>query len=133
MEYRTVIHSVFTALGTVGVYLFGGFDMILQVLVAFLVFDIVTGVLYGIAQGELSSEIYLNGAFKKVGILVLVTMAHLIDQIVQMDDPLIRTVVIMTLIGYEGISILENLANLNVPVPSKLQDILKTLKEEEAI
>jgi len=47
-----------------------------------------------------------------------------------MQDPLLRTVVIMFFIANEGLSMLENAAAIGVPIPRRLVEALETLKEK---
>lgn len=41
---------------------------------------------------------------------------------------MIRTIVLLFYLSHEGITILENVAILELPIPQKLKDILEQLK-----
>ena len=43
----------------------------------------------------------------------------------------IRTVVIYFFVANDGISIVENVAEMNIPLPKKLIEVLEQLKKEE--
>ena len=107
-------------------YVFGGADTVLCLLMVFITLDYTTGVLASIINKELSSEVGFRGLIKKVGILVIVAVAHLISQFVGFD---IRTWVIGYYIANEGISILENAGRMGVPYPERLVNIMEQLKK----
>lgn len=110
-------------------YLFGGFDMILSVLLVFVVIDYITGVIGALVNHNLSSEIGFKGIAKKFLILSVVAVAHLAGQATGIEE--IRSFVIGFYIANEGISILENAGKLGVPLPKKLIDVLEQLKTKE--
>lgn len=122
------IKYILTFLGTAGVYLFGGLDIALQVLLVAIVLDYFTGLMKGYKNSKLNSKIGLKGIFKKIGLLCLVALAVAIDK-VSGDTGLIRTVVIYYLFANEGLSIIENLGEMDIIVPKVLKDKLEQLKE----
>lgn len=108
----------------------GGLDGLIETLIFFVVADYVTGVFCGIAEKNLSSAIGFKGILQKMLIFMLVGMANAIDaHILGGGDHLLRTAVIFFYLSNEGISILENVTRLGLPIPDKLQDILKQIKE----
>ena len=108
-------------------YLFGGFDMVLRVLLVLIVIDYITGVISAIYNKNLSSAIGFNGLLKKVGILAIVAVGHMVS--IGLNIAEIRSLVIGFYIANEGISILENTGRMGVPLPQKLIDVLAQLKE----
>ena len=80
-----------------------------------------------INEKNLSSEIGFRGILKKVGILCVVA-AQLIGGAAGLPD--IRSFVIGFYIANEAISITENAGHLGVPLPKKLMDVLKQLKND---
>ncbi len=108
--------------------LFGGFDMIFQMLLAFMVIDYVTGVICAVCQKKLSSWVGFRGIAKKCGMLCVVAVAHLLGQGMGIAE--IRSLVIGFYLANEGISILENAGRIGVPLPNRLLEILEQLKEE---
>jgi len=87
-----------------------------------------TGIMRAVKDKELSSEVGINGIFKKMMILLIVAVAVGIDQVTGTQGA-IRMLAILFYAGMEGISILENAARLGVPVPDKLKEVLLQLKE----
>jgi len=112
--------------GFVGWFL-GGLDGFLYALVALMVADYITGVMCAIVDKTLSSEVGFRGIFKKVLILVLVGIGHIIDTHLIGDGSVLRTAIIFFYCSNEGVSMLENAARLGLPIPEKLKDILAQL------
>jgi len=112
----------------VAAYVFGGFDTILKILLIMCVIDYLTGVSAAIVHKNLSSKAGFNGILKKIAILCIVAVAHLLGGTLGLDQ--IRSAVIGFYIATEGISIMENAAALGVKMP-KLIAILKQLKDRE--
>lgn len=125
------IKVVFTAIGGYLGYLLGGHDSFLYALIAFVVIDYLTGVMLAIMKKKLSSSIGFKGIFKKVMIFMMVAIGHTIDAYLIKSGGAIRTAVIFFYISNEGISILENSANIGLPIPEKLKSILIQLKEDK--
>jgi toxin secretion/phage lysis holin len=105
----------------------GGWDMALQVLVALVVLDYISGLTVAVFEKKLSSAIGSKGIAKKVFVFLLVYISVLVDKATGAD--IIRTLTIMFYIANEGISILENAGKLGVPYPKPLKDILIQLKK----
>ncbi len=132
-EIWNIIQMVFTGIGAYLGYFLGGFDGLLYALLLFVVVDYITGLMRGITQKKLSSEVGFKGILRKVIIFMLVAIAHMLDaEIIGKGDAL-RTAVIFFYLSNEGISILENAANIGVPVPKKLRDVLAQLKDDKRI
>ena len=130
-DVANTMQYIFAAMGgSLGAVL-GGFDGFLYALIVFVVVDYMTGVMVGILNKELSSQIGFRGIFKKVVIFSLVAVAHIIDNHVIQSGSVLRTTVIFFYLSNEGISILENAALIGLPIPKKMKDVLKQLKENE--
>jgi toxin secretion/phage lysis holin len=112
------------ALAAAIAWFLGGWDGLLLALVALMAVDYLTGVLCAIIERKLSSEIGIRGIAKKVIMLLLVGVAHIVDTYLLGEVGAMRTVVVLFLISNEGISILENAARVGVPIPAKLKEIL---------
>lgn len=130
LNETTTTKSLCVAVGTCGVALLGGWDSILQALVAMMILDYITGVSAAFSTNRLDSKIGLQGIIRKVTMLLVVVMAGFLDLALGMQDPLLRTVVIMFFIANEGLSMLENAAAIGVPIPKRLVEALEALKEK---
>ena len=102
--------------GGLASFLWGGWSALIQTLVLFIVIDYVFAVLVAASLGELSSKKGFRGIAKKVSILVLVAVAHQIDQILG-DGHFIKDAVIFFYIANELLSILETVGKTNLPIP----------------
>jgi len=128
-EIWTYTQMVIAGIGGWLGWLLGGYDGFLYALIAFVVLDYLLGVMCGIVEKHLSSDVGARGIFKKVVIFTLVGVAHIIDQNIIGDGGVLRTAVIFFYLSNEGISIIENATRLGLPVPEKLRDILEQLKD----
>ena len=126
-ELWNTIQIVFAAVGGWLGYFLGGFDGLLYALIAFMVVDYITGVMCAIVDKTLSSAVGFKGICRKVLILALVGIAHILDANVIGDGSVLRTAVIFFYISNEGVSLLENAAHLGLPVPEKMKEILAQL------
>lgn len=100
----------------------GGMDILLNTLLWLMIFDYIAGVIKAIHGKRLSSAIGFIGISRKVLKLMVVGVAFRIDQLV--DTFMLREIVIMFFITNEGLSILENVALMGVPLPKKLEEVL---------
>lgn len=128
MKLDRVFSTVVAIFGSAVNYLWGGWDMALRTLLLFMLLDYILGVICGIKDKKLSSDIAFKGIFKKITILIVVAVAVSLDNMTNAQG-LIRGLVIFFYMGLEGISILENAARMGVPIPEKLKDVLVQLKE----
>ena len=108
-------------------YLYGSFDGLLTALCVAVVLDYVTGLIKAGITHTLSSEIGFKGILKKILIMFIVALAHVIDNCVGSGDTW-RNIAIVFYICNEGISILENAVACGLPVPDKLKEILQNME-----
>ena len=112
-------------------YFLGGMDGLMIALLIFMVLDYITGVMCGIADKKLSSAVGFKGLCRKVVIIALVGVGHVVDMHVIGTGGALRSAVICFYLSNEGVSLLENAAHLGLPVPDKLKDILAQLHNRE--
>ena len=108
-------------------YLLGGMDSLLAALVAMICIDFATGIIKAIALRDLSSGKMFMGGAKKIGILLIVSTANLVDSVMELGGVL-RSVTIAYFIANEGISLLENWSLMGLPVPARLRNVLRELR-----
>ena len=127
--------SIALIFGTIATAL-GGSDQMLITLIWFMVADYGTGLITaGIFKvspksktGALESRASLKGLFRKGGILLMVFIAVQLDKVTGME--LIRNAVVTGFIASEGISIIENLGLMGLPMPAIIVKALDTLKQK---
>ncbi|WP_105155515.1 holin family protein [Streptococcus suis] len=128
-ELLTLNKILFSMIGGLIGSLFGELDGILYALLVFIIIDYLTGIFAAVVEKQLSSSIGFRGIFKKIAILFLVSLGHLIDTVIIKQGGTIRTMVIFFYLSNEGLSILENTVRIGLPIPEKLQAILKQINE----
>ena len=142
---RNIIQTLFaTALGALVAYL-NVLLIPLVVLVAVMLIDYVTGMAGAAYTGQMNSRVGVMGIIKKAGYIALVVVGMAVDYLisyalVNIGISLQITycfgmIITIWLIINELISILENLGELNIPLPNFLINTIKSLKgkvEEQA-
>lgn len=111
-------------------WLFGGWEVGLQILIAVMVLDYIMGLMCGYKGNKLNSKIGFAGLKKKFTILIILILAVLLDRLLG-QEWIFRTLVIYFYVAMEGLSILENAGKLDVPIPSRLKEALVQLKDVE--
>ena len=125
------LQAAVTALGGWLGYFLGGADGLLIALAVLMALDYVTGVLCAVSDRKLSSAVGFRGLCKKLIILMLVGVAHILDVHVAGGGSALRAAVICFYMSNEGLSLLENAAHAGLPVPDKLKDVLAQLHHRE--
>ena len=126
---KSFIELAFASVGTVFIYLLGGFDIALQCLLIGIAIDYISGLIKAYNTKQLSSKIGFKGILKKVGILLIVMLAVLVDRVTG-ETGAIRTLVIYYFVANEGLSIIENLGQAGLPIPKVIKNALKALKDQ---
>ena len=126
-----IIQYLSAAVAGVCGFLWGELDGLLYALIAFMVIDYISGVIVAVAQKELSSEVGFKGIAKKVLIMALVAVGHILDIYILGGGAVCRSMVIGFYLANEGISILENAGELGLSLPKKLVAVLKQLKDKD--
>lgn len=93
--------------------------------------DYGTGVLHAYLIGQLSSEVGFKGLVKKCMILVVLIIGVMLDRMLRNGTWVFRTLVCYFYIANEGISLLENVANIGIPIPNKIRNALEQLNKDE--
>lgn len=131
MKFDTIIKTASGVIGAVIGFLFDEITGLFIAIIALMALDYITGVLCGIAAKALSSEVGFRGLVKKLMILVIIAVGHLVDTYIIGTGSALMTAVILLFAANEGISILENAAKLGLPIPKKLRDILEQLRNKD--
>ena len=119
-----------TAVAVIGAALttaFGGFDLMLRVLVGLVVADYITGVIAAWYECALDSGIGARGIIKKILLFVIVALAFQIDQAISQE--IFRNLAIWFYMANEALSIIENAGRCGVPIPAFLKAALEQMKQ----
>lgn len=126
---KHIINDIASVILTTFVYLVGGFDIAIQSLLIVMVIDYLTGITSAIYNKELSSKLGFKGIIKKFSYLCVVALSVVIDNLTGQSG-LIRTLVIYFFVANDGLSIIENMAEMGVKLPQKLIDSLEQIKKK---
>ncbi len=106
-------------------------DGLMIALIIFMVLDYITGLMCAVIDKKLSSAVGFKGICKKVLILMLVGVAHIVDLHVVGTGDALRSAVVCFYLSNESVSMLENAAHLGLPIPEKLKSVLAQLHGRE--
>ncbi len=90
--------------------------------------DYLTAGIRAVYLKDISACLCLKGVAKKLLCIAVVILATVLDGLLPQEIPL-RDLTILFFIATEGMSILKNAEGL-IPLPEKLQSVLKVLKEK---
>ena len=135
------IGEFFAALAGAIASFFTGMPPIVWVLLAVMTIDYITGILCALmnkstktANGGLSSSAAFKGLIKKGIILLIVLLAALLDRVISMSAGItfeaVAGATCLWFIASEGMSIVENAANMGIPIPAVLRRVLEIMKEK---
>lgn len=127
MTYR--VQSIAAVIGGILTFIFGELTPVFMVLIALMVIDFGTGLLHAVIERKLNSRTCARGIMKKIFILALVAVAHLID--ISLGKAVCMGVVEFFYIANESMSIIENAGRAGLPVPEKLTEVLEQLNGKE--
>ena len=126
---KNIISDVLSVILTTLVYILGGFDVALKSLIIIVVIDYLTGVGSAYYNKKVSSKKGLKGIIKKFCYFLIVALAVVIDNLMGQSG-VIRTLVIYFFVANDGISIIENMAEVDVKLPKKLIESLEDMKHK---
>ncbi|GAK38704.1 hypothetical protein TCA2_0430 [Paenibacillus sp. TCA20] len=119
-------------LGFVGAFFtfaFGGWTQLLILLCIAMAIDYITGVAAVIRTGSrLNSKIGFWGLTRKGLMLLVIILAHQIDQLIGTD--VIKGGAMYFYLANELISITENYSRIGLPLPAKLREIIELVKKQ---
>lgn len=111
------------------IYFMGGLDSALKSLLIIIALDYLTGVASAFYNKKLNSKIGLKGLLKKFGYLCVIALSFIIDNLTGQNG-LIRLLIIYYFIANDSLSIVENLAKMNIKLPQKFLDSLEQIKNK---
>lgn len=118
----------------------------IQMLVIFIVLDVIFGVLRSFKERKTNSTIGIDGIIRKTGMMITIVVAIVLDKIANIDliffiPEELKTYLSITSCGitfvfnslyiiFESLSILKNMRKCGIPFPRKLNDFLEKLLTE---
>ena len=133
---RHIICTLGGVVGGIFATLFGGWTEGLLVLVILMAIDYISGlVVAGVFHkspkspgGGLESKAGLKGLVRKLFVLALVAVAHLIDRLI--GTSYVRDAATIAFCLNEVISILENAGLMGIPIPKVLRKAIDVLRDK---
>jgi len=136
-ETKTFIGGVVVIIS----YIAKSLDEVFVVLAAFMIIDYITGILCGLFRnGGFNYKKAVRGIVKKLLFLVLILITILLEFLINFltvnaglllrVEGAITTAMYIYLIGTEGLSIIQNLIILGIPVPPFMVRLLGLIRDE---
>ena len=114
-----------------------------KILIIFIVFDTLFGILRAIKEKGLNSNIGIDGIIRKVGMIISIVFFYLIDfeaninmigfipkellEVLPIKEVGIGILFNILFIVFEGLSILKNMIKCKLPIPKALQKFLENV------
>ena len=121
-------------------------NKVIQIMVIFIVLDVIFGILRSFKEHKTNSTIGIDGIIRKIGMIFTITACVLLDYVVNIDllsfiPEGIKEYINLGNVGtasffailyclFEVLSIFKNMIRCKIPLPKKLQNLLKKLLEE---
>lgn len=128
--------GVVGVVGGLAVKLLGGFDYSIKAMLLLMFVDIISGFVCAwvfdtsqYSKNGVSSEALFKGAVRKTFMLSIVAIGVVIDKV--MGFNYVRNAVVMYFIATEGISILEHMVTMGIPVPKFVVNMLENMRKDE--
>lgn len=99
-------------------------EVLFMIFFGAIVTDFITGVLVAAKQGKLKSRTCSNGMFRSIGECIVLVIFILIDRLVP-GLGLILSTFVLGFVFKEGLSIVENLVQLDVWIPDSIKQMLE--------
>ena len=117
-DFRTFVYS-------------GDFNLI-TILLLLMLIDVITGLVKAIKDKNLWSRKSLFGYARKILVFLIITVANLIDLMMDLNGTLVLATVTFYILN-EVLSITENSAQLGIPLPQKLLDVIQVVQEKDDV
>lgn len=110
-------------------FIYAGDTNLLYALIILMIIDIVTGIFKAIKNKNLWSRKSMIGFTKKILIFCIIVLANILDQLLNLNGGLLM-VTLFYYIANEGLSIVENCAEMGVLVPKQISEKLDVINEK---
>lgn len=127
MENKGELHVEYTHTDLFHKFIYGGDLTLLYFLMVLMVIDIITGLAKAFKNKDLWSRKSMYGFGRKILIFCIIILANIIDQILKLNNGLVM-VTIFFYIANEGLSIVENCAEMGVLIPNEIGEKLKVIR-----
>lgn len=99
-------------------------EILFRIFFGAIVIDFITGILVAAKQGKLKSRTCSNGMFRSIGESIVLSIFLAINNLIP-DLSVILSTFVIGFIFKEGLSIVENLIQLDVWIPDSIKKMLE--------
>lgn len=131
MEKLSVFQRVGTVLFSVLTFLIGDFILPLKILITLIAIDYITGLMKALYLGNLKSREAWKGIIRKTATLTTVVVGNQMDLLLGVE--FFKVTICWFLCSSEAISIIENLALMDAPIPIFLKDALAQIHQDSNV
>lgn len=111
-------------------FIYAGDLKLLWFLIILMAVDIVTGLAKAFKNKNLWSRKSMYGFARKILVFCIIILANIIDQVLNLNSGLLM-ITIFYYIANEGLSIVENCAEMGVLVPEEIGEKLKVIRNND--
>lgn len=124
------IPALTSLFGTPLAFLFGAWNPLMAALLVFNLLDVITGIAKGIYNRDLVSKSMKQGMISKAMQWISIIVVNMIDLAMFDGLPLCKSALLLYLMAMEGLSIVENIGQCGVKLPSWVEGNLRVLRDK---
>lgn len=130
MENKSELHLKFTDSEMFHTFIYAGDLKLLYFLMVLMLIDIITGLAKAFKNKDLWSRKSMYGFGRKILVFCIIILANIIDQILNLNSGLLM-ITIFYYIANEGLSIVENCAEMGILIPDEIGEKLKVIRNND--
>ena len=130
MDTDTLGASIFGIFIAVIIYLIGGIDELMTALVIIMAIDFILGIMAAYSTQDIISYKIFKVLLKKIAMILMIILAVQLDLVTD-SGHFMRTIMILFLIGVEGIGIVASLKKIGIAVPQFFINIFSKLHDND--
>lgn len=113
-------------------FIYSGDINLITILLLLMFIDVITGLVKAIKDKNLWSRKSLFGYARKILVFLIITVANLLDLMMNLNGTLVLATVTFYILN-EVLSITENSAQIGLPLPQKLLDVIQVVQEQDKV
>lgn len=130
MKNENILKTIIACISTFFCTVTEALSLPVTILISFMIADVLTGICKAIYNKNLGSSNMYHGLAKKMGIMIILIIACLLDSMLNTQNYMFRNLTCFFYSAQEGISICENLIQVGVKIPKFIQDVLIQVRNE---
>lgn len=130
MENKSEVHLKFTDSEAFHTFIYAGDLKLLYFLMVLMLIDIITGLSKAFKNKDLWSRQSMYGFGRKILVFCIIILSNIIDQILNLNSGLLM-ITIFYYIANEGLSIVENCAEMGILIPDEIGEKLKVIRNND--